>query len=51
MIRLEQYGDVTRLRTSNRWSRAIGYEVSAYFAHGVLIDCGFPRLAGEFDRY
>ncbi|HEX8725770.1 MAG TPA: MBL fold metallo-hydrolase [Gemmatimonadaceae bacterium] len=45
MIRLERHGDVTRLRMSTWRSRSIGYEVSAYFAHGTLVDCGFPAVA------
>ena len=50
MIRLEPHGDVTRLRMSTWRSRAIGYEVSAYFAHGVLVDCGFPDVAPALER-
>ncbi|MGH7670910.1 MAG: MBL fold metallo-hydrolase [Gemmatimonadaceae bacterium] len=49
MIRLEQHGDVTRLRMSTWRSRAIHYEVSAYFTHGVLIDCGSPDVARELE--
>ncbi len=49
MIRLEPHGDVTRLRMSTWRSRAIDYEVSAYFAHGTLIDCGFPDAARELE--
>jgi glyoxylase-like metal-dependent hydrolase (beta-lactamase superfamily II) len=45
MIRLERHGDVTRLRMSTWRSRRIDYEVSAYFAHGALVDCGFPDAA------
>ncbi len=47
MIRLEQHGDVTRLRMSTWRSRAIHYEVSAYLTHGILVDCGFPDAGGE----
>ena len=49
MIGLERHGDVTRLRMSTWRSRAIDYEVSAYFAHGTLVDCGFPDAAREFE--
>jgi glyoxylase-like metal-dependent hydrolase (beta-lactamase superfamily II) len=49
MIRLERYDDVTRLRMSTWRSRSIGYEVSAYLAHGVLVDCGFPDVAHELE--
>lgn len=50
MIRLERYGDVTRLRMSTWRSRSIGYEVSAYFARSVLIDCGFPDVGRDLAR-
>lgn len=50
MIRLERLGPVTRLRMSSWHSRSIGYEVSAYFAHGVLIDCGFRDVAAQFEH-
>ncbi len=49
MIRLEHHGDVTRVRMSTWRSRAIDYEVSAYFAHGTLVDCGFPDAARELE--
>lgn len=49
MIRLEQHGDVTRLRMSSWRSRAIDYEVSAYYTHGTLIDCGSPSVARELE--
>jgi glyoxylase-like metal-dependent hydrolase (beta-lactamase superfamily II) len=47
MLRVESHGPVVRLRLSTWRSRSIGYEVSAYFASGVLIDCGFPDVARE----
>ena len=47
MIEQERYGDVLRLRMSSRRSRSMGYEVSAYFTRGVLVDCGFPHVAHE----
>ena len=39
---------VTRLGLSNRRGRAVGYGVSAYLMHGVLVDTGFPGAQGEF---
>ena len=50
MIRLEPYGDVTRLRMSTWRSRSIDYEVSAYFTRRVLVDCGFPDAGGDLGR-
>jgi glyoxylase-like metal-dependent hydrolase (beta-lactamase superfamily II) len=47
MIRLDHLGPVTRIRMSTWRSRSIGYEVSAYCARGVLIDCGFPDVAAQ----
>ena len=48
MIELETVGDVTRVIMSTRWSRAFGYTVSAYVYRGLVIDTGFPDVAGEF---
>ena len=47
MLAIEPYGDVTRLRFSTPVTRAMGYEVSAYFTRGVLVDTGFPMVAPE----
>ena len=47
MLAIESYGDVTRLRFSTPVTRALGYEVSAYFTRGVLLDTGFPMVARE----
>ncbi|HVA57822.1 MAG: MBL fold metallo-hydrolase [Gemmatimonadaceae bacterium] len=47
MIRVERHGDVTRLRMSTWRSRSLGYEVSAFYTRGVLLDCGFPDAADE----
>lgn len=33
---------VTRIHMWNRVGRALGFTVSAYLAHGVLVDTGFP---------
>lgn len=51
MLRLEHYGDVTRLVMSSLSSRLAGYEVSAFLTHGVLVDIGFPRIAPEMHRF
>jgi glyoxylase-like metal-dependent hydrolase (beta-lactamase superfamily II) len=55
MIRLEHYGDVTRLRMSTWRTRSIGYEVSAYVTRRILIDSGFPDvgrdLASALDQF
>lgn len=48
MLRLIDHGDVTELEFSTRWSRAIGYRVSAFHARAALIDTGFPRTRREF---
>lgn len=34
---------VTRIRLSHWRGRLVGYDVSAYVVHGVLVDTGFPR--------
>ncbi len=39
---------VERWHMSSWQGRAVGYEVSAYLIDDVLVDCGFPRVAGEF---
>ena len=48
MISPTTYDDVTRLEMSSRRSRLVGYSVSAYLVRGVLVDTGFPAVAGEF---
>src|SRR4051812_36743851 len=42
-LRVERFGDVTRLRMSSAGSRAVGMDVSAYVFRGVMIDTGFYR--------
>lgn len=42
-LRVERYGDVTRLRMMSAAGRAIGIDVSAYVTRGVMIDTGFAR--------
>jgi glyoxylase-like metal-dependent hydrolase (beta-lactamase superfamily II) len=51
MLALEQYGDVTRLRMSTPVTRALGYEASAYFTRGVLVDTGFPAAGLDLARW
>ncbi len=51
MLRLEQYGDVTRLAMSSLSTRLARYEVSAFLVRGVLVDIGFPRIAAEMHRF
>jgi glyoxylase-like metal-dependent hydrolase (beta-lactamase superfamily II) len=46
-LRIERYGDVTRLRMSSAGSRAVGLDVSAYVVRGVMIDVGFRRVERE----
>lgn len=47
MIELTPFGDVTRLRFWTWRSRAVGYDVSCYLVHGVLIDTAFRHVGGE----
>jgi len=42
-LRVERFGDVTRLRMSSPGSRIAGMDVSAYVVRGVMIDTGFHR--------
>jgi len=42
-LRVERYGDVTRLRMVSAAGRAIGIDVSAYVVRGVMIDTGFAH--------
>jgi glyoxylase-like metal-dependent hydrolase (beta-lactamase superfamily II) len=51
MLAIEQYGDVTRLRMSTPVTRALGYEASAYFARGVLVDTGFPAAGLDLAKW
>jgi endoribonuclease LACTB2 len=51
MLRIERFGDVTRVRMSTWRGRAVGYDVSAYLSRGVLVDTGFPRVAADFARF
>ncbi len=42
-LRVEHYGDVTRLRMVSAVGRAIGIDVSAYVVRGVMVDTGFAH--------
>jgi len=42
-LRLEQFGDVQRLRMASAGGRLARIDVSAYIVRGVLIDTGFHR--------
>jgi len=44
---MERHGPVTRFRFSTGRSRSVGYEVSAFLLHGMLIDCGFPDVESD----
>jgi endoribonuclease LACTB2 len=50
MIEVTTHGDVTRLRLWTRRSAAVGYDVSAYVARGILIDTGFPNVRRDMER-
>lgn len=50
MIELTRFDDVTRIRMWTRRSAAVGYDVSAYVIHGVLVDTGFRHVASELER-
>jgi glyoxylase-like metal-dependent hydrolase (beta-lactamase superfamily II) len=49
-LRVERYGDVTRLRMVSAAGRAIGIDVSAYVVRGVMIDTGFARARDSLLR-
>ena len=51
MLRIERHGDVTRLLLTHWRSRAVGYQVSAYFTRGTLVDTGFPAAAAALARW
>jgi glyoxylase-like metal-dependent hydrolase (beta-lactamase superfamily II) len=51
MLEVETFGDVARVLMSSRRSRMVGYSVSAYLVHGMLVDAGFPGVAREFGAY
>jgi ribonuclease/clavin/mitogillin len=47
MIELSAFGDVTRLRFWTWRSQAVGYDVSCYMVHGILIDTAFRHVGRE----
>ena len=51
MLRVERHGDVERLVLTHWRSRLVGYEVSAYFTRGTLVDTGFPSAAATLARW
>lgn len=51
MLRIEQYGDVTRVHMTTWRGRLVGYDVSAYLTRDVLVDTGFVRVSGDFARF
>jgi ribonuclease/clavin/mitogillin len=51
MLRIERYGDVTRVHMTSWRGRLAGYDVSAYLTRDVLVDTGFPHVAAEFTRF
>jgi glyoxylase-like metal-dependent hydrolase (beta-lactamase superfamily II) len=51
MVRIESYGDVTRVAMTSWRGRSVGYDVSAYLTRDVLVDTGFPHVAADFARF
>ena len=49
-LRVERYGEVTRLRMMSAAGRAIGIDVSAYVVRAVMIDTGFAHARDELLR-
>ena len=47
MLEITSHGDVTRLRFSTWRSLAVGYDVSCYLVHGVMIDTAFRHVGHE----
>jgi glyoxylase-like metal-dependent hydrolase (beta-lactamase superfamily II) len=47
MLRVEQFGDVRRLRMSSVGGRLAGIDVSAYVVRGAMIDTGFHAARRE----
>lgn len=47
MLAIERYSDVERVMMWTRRSMSVGYHVSAFVTRGVVIDTGFPSMAGE----
>ncbi|MBL8996437.1 MAG: MBL fold metallo-hydrolase [Gemmatimonadetes bacterium] len=51
MLRIIAHGEVSQLHFSTWRSRAMGYSVSAFMTRNVLIDTGFPHVAGALRRW
>lgn len=51
VIRIERHGDVLRLECSTRRTRLFALSVSMYVVRGVLIDCAFPDVGEEVERW
>ncbi|MBA3890242.1 MAG: MBL fold metallo-hydrolase [Gemmatimonadaceae bacterium] len=51
MLEIVSHGDVAQLQMRSWRTRAAGYQVSAYFARGVLIDTGFAGAAPALDGW
>ena len=49
-LRIEQFGDVRRLRMSSLGGRLAQIDVSAYVVRGAMIDTGFHRAHAELAR-
>lgn len=50
MIECITHDDVTRIRMATWRTRAAGYDVSAYLAHGILVDTGFRHVGSALTR-
>ena len=46
-VRVEEFGDVRRVRMTSAGGRLVGIDVSAYVVRGVMIDTGFHRARDE----
>ena len=46
-LRVEQFGDVCRVRMTSVGGRLAGIDVSAYVVRGVMVDTGFHRVHDE----
>ena len=51
MLREERHGNVTRLIFESWTSRSMGFTVSAYFVHGVLVDTAFHDVRGDLGAW
>jgi glyoxylase-like metal-dependent hydrolase (beta-lactamase superfamily II) len=51
MIRVSEHDDVRQLECSTAASRAAGYSVNVFVVRGVMMDCGFPTIGAELDRW